>query len=771
MLLVDADLEAPGISWIFTHQLPDPWISFADLVSLIHGTPESQNQAVIDLIADRLTAHQVDSIYVLPAFRSMSKLSSAEIVPQDLVQGNPNPFILTEALVKLGRALKLDAIVMDVRAGLSELSASLILNPHVYRVFVTTLSDQSVAGTCQVLQLLGTQSPSTQDDHPLPTIIFAQVPLHARDQEQAAELQILESADRLLNIDDQQPTHSEGEDQEHLANMDIESIVGKKVPLRLTTSFSSDLQILPNDWGKLKPLLVRSGLAENLKPLISILPDQSEEIITSHPTPSEPLDIRTQREKIKTMADQLIYAEQAQTQEFLLTPGLRRLVSDYSHHIPNLVITGAKGSGKTYTYLQIVLRQNWLRFLQDSRVESSNLDAHISPVLRSINLPRPANEIVGTTLASTIDYLGLRQEDAFSFQDIRDQIRNSLSQDWHEGQWRDHWLDLFAWANGFRPEQRGAGREFPKDLRDQGKSLVLVIDGLEDMFQSFITNEHEKIALRSLLQEVPDWFDQQPTRSVGVIIFVRRDLVIASIQQNQNTNQFLSKYDPYALKWGRNDALRLALWVMKLDPTAHHPMAHHSTDHHSTAHHSTDLDRLDEMSEQELSQELIPLWGKKLGRETSREAKSADFVLAALSDFKGQIQSRDLVRLLSIAAQSSLADTYWHDRILTPTSIRGALQDCSRAKIEEVSQENPPLGEIFDRLQNLPSDQRKVPFTLEEIDLSKDEISILENNGVVLKDQDNYYVPEIFRQGLGFDLNKRGRAKILSLARKAAQSY
>ena len=47
------------------------------------------------------------------------------------------------------------------------------------------------------------------------------------------------------------------------------------------------------------------------------------------------------------------------------------------------------------------------------------------------------------------------------------------------------------------------------------------------------------------------------------------------------------------------------------------------------------------MEEEELKERLFPLWGRKLGYDESREARSADWVLNALSDYNNQIQARD----------------------------------------------------------------------------------------------------------------------------------
>jgi len=46
-------------------------------------------------------------------------------------------------------------------------------------------------------------------------------------------------------------------------------------------------------------------------------------------------------------------------------------------------------------------------------------------------------------------------------------------------------------------------------------------------------------------------------------------------------------------------------------------------------------------------------------------------------------------------------------------------------------------------------------------------MKILEDNGVVILEKDEYYMPEIFRLGLGFSLTAPGRAKVITLARRA----
>ena len=46
-----------------------------------------------------------------------------------------------------------------------------------------------------------------------------------------------------------------------------------------------------------------------------------------------------------------------------------------------------------------------------------------------------------------------------------------------------------------------------------------------------------------------------------------------------------------------------------------------------------EVDKIREMEEPALTESLVALWGRKLGSDKSRKGRSAEWVLAALSDF------------------------------------------------------------------------------------------------------------------------------------------
>jgi len=728
VLLVDGDMEAPGISWVFERRLPNSPVSFADLLALAHGDPSPEAVDAIQLVTDRLLSSVTDGIFVLPSFRSNEKLFSIEIRPEHLIVGAKNPFILTNILANIGKALGVDVVIVDLRAGISELAAGLILDPRVYRIFVTTLSGQSISGTIRLLELLGEKSPSTRDTDPLPTLIITQVP----ENEQGSDL-VLEADNKLLEAS----RKIIGEDRELL---------------RVITPFADSLLVLPPAWEDVINRLQRSGIVDAVRPLVEWLPGQQAQKIATSLT-----DLKSQRQQLQDRAKQSVYAENAEVDEFLATNPLRKLASDNRHRLPIVVIVGAKGSGKTYTFLQIVYRENWQIFVRDAGVGEIESNAVICPLLESSNLQASAKKRVQEVRMQAAKVLGFGiSENSVAIQDY---IRNGCALDLHAGQWRDRWLDVIALGIGFAPQNKdsktdkieGAGRKLTEHLVATKKQLIVVIDGLEDLFQDFAIEKSQQIALRALLQDVPEWLGQQPGLPLGIIIFVRRDMVLATVRQN--ADQMMAKYEPYALKWDREEALRLVAWVANL----------------ATILPSINITQLHDMSEVELTEALIPLWGKRLGSERSKEAGSARFTLAALSDFRGQIQARDLVRLLHLAAEGSVNDTRFQDRILVPPAIKGALPGCSSEKIQEIENENTSLKNVFAKLRDLPEANRKIPFIRDTIQLSLEEMKILEDNGVVIREKDEYYMPEIFRLGLGFLLTAAGRPKVIALARRPGQ--
>jgi MinD-like ATPase involved in chromosome partitioning or flagellar assembly len=725
VLLVDGDLEAPGLTWLLRARLPDPPVSFVDFLALVHGDPNPSAEDSIELVADRVRDAMLEGIYVLPAFRSVAQFTSLEIRPEHLIQGAEDPFIVTSALARLGNLLNARAVIVDLRAGFSELSAGLLLDSRVYRVLVTTLSGQSIEGTCELLELLGKSAPSKREEEPLPALIFSQVPDEHQKEDQLGQFeeQLIKAAKRFW------------ENEQEDGTLGIPRLVGP---------FDPRLTVLPVSWDKVMNRLDQAGLVEQMSPLIDWLPGIRLADANARGLKLNVKELKRQRLQLAQFAEKL-YTKSGDAEEFLAISSLRNLASDFSAKAPIGIIIGTYGSGKTYTFMQIARRQAWQKFVRDAGIMEVAIEAYVYPLFRSGKLDETAKSIVKQARRETATKLGFSHSPAR--QNILLYLNDSLKKDLNESQWRERWLNIIAWSVGFKPEQDDAGRKFADYLRERKQFVVVVIDGLEELFQAPSSQKQWQTALRSLLQEVPDWLEQQPSRPIGLLVFIRQDMVLHAMRHN--AAQLMARYKPYALKWDSEEALRLAAWTA------------------IKAGVSTDLaiSNLQWQNKVDLISALVLLWGNKLGQEHSKRARSADWIMAALSDLKEQIQPRDLVRFLHKAAQNS--ETDWKDRLLIPAAIRSATKICSAKKIEEIGAENETVRHIFLKLQDLPDHSKQLPFTREQVNLSVEEIKMLEDNDVILRDGEEYDMAELHRLGLGFKLKAGARLRVLGFSHRS----
>jgi cellulose biosynthesis protein BcsQ len=725
VLIIDGDLEAPGLSYLIKKEKPTPGISYSDFLTLCHG--EYDLDLAIDIVAQELKNQKIENVFVLPSFRNKEQFRTLEIDPGLFTKIKEDPYYLTSIITKLGKKLGVSAIIVDLRAGLSELSAGLILDPRVYRVIVTTLSEQSLEGTNQLLQELERISELIEEDTELneescryPSLIVNKIP------EEIQNTQIYE--DTITNL--LSKNNGDVEDTIH-----IESIID------LTHNY--DLICLSNDWNSFSKKIKDTGFIKNIRQLSSLFP-LAQESPTMNEDASKNCSHSTlidNRNKLEEFTEKMIYAESSLLTDFLATKPLTALADNFSTRIPIAIIIGSKGSGKTYTANQMFQRENWDLFVNDIGKESK-VKALMLPVLGSRNNIQEMDEKILITRSKTKK--ALHRDGNFINYNIYGMIQDELKKDGLSiSDWKNIWLNLIAYSLGF-PYENDSWKNLFSLLNQQNTSVIAIIDGLEDIFPELNTNEKQRVALNGLLQEVPLWLEQLPNQPIGLIVFVRKDMVNNAITQNRN--QFINRYNPYELNWNKKEALRLVDWICEKSKI------NISKDSSSDELNVTTGD---------LVESLYDLWGRKLGKDNSKEAKTAEWVLGALSDFNGLIQPRDLVRLIYIASKDSKSDTRWADRILVPKVIRESLRKCSSEKIDEISEENFQLKEIFDKIKSAEEKYRSIPFKRDDLDLTADEIALLNNSGMLILDNEVYWMPEIIRQGLNFSMKSGGRARVL----------
>lgn len=717
VLLVDGDLEAPGITWMYEGSGKRIDFAYEDLLALLQGSFGDDSSDSVALASSFLSNQTVGNIAVMPARRHVKSALPSRISPADLSTSSRSRYFLSESLAKVASKIGASVVIVDLRAGVSELSAPLLLDPRVQRVFVTTTSAQSLTGTELLVVETAKRAPTRVGD-PAPKVVVTQ-------------FRASETEDYLANLTSPLMNALAAISDETAEDATTASIESAPV----FTQFDESLLGLPHDWDGVIALVNHAGLTSSLLDLASEV-DPTDQNVRANVPQSMPVD---GRQKLAAYARTLAYAETTESQDFLPTDALRNLVMAHRTDAPLCVVAGSKGAGKTFTQLQMTYRETWQKYADAVGIDGVTLQASLVPVLTSQNLMDDT--------AARIDALrsvaGFGPELATRLE-IRDLVRSALSLDYDDREWRGLWLMCLARAAGLAADIGTAEDTLVAAVAQYDRPRIFLIDGLEDLLQDVATDAVQQKALRVLLTDTLDWLRSLRGRPLGLIIFVRRDLVKAAVPQN--SAQFLARYKDYELAWDATEAIRLAWWVgQKSGALVGAP---------ATEIASARDDQLTEVTQ--------PLWGEKMGTEKSREARSSGWFIAALSDFNGRIQARDIVTFLKTAAEKSTEDTRWQDRILVPVAMREALVVCSQQKIDEIGEETPQIRDLLQALRSLPNDQRQVPFSRDFSKLSPTDLQLLEDNGILFREEDRYWIPEIFRHGLGFRAN--GRPRIVAVA-------
>ena len=288
--------------------------------------------------------------------------------------------------------------------------------------------------------------------------------------------------------------------------------------------------------------------------------------------------------------------------------------------------------------------------------------------------------------------------------------------------------------------------EVDEVLQRSGKRIVFIVDGLEDVCADSQTekNDRWKILLKALCQNVVNDLQRLDYGNIGMVVFARKDMINNAIDTNME--QFRSMYYNYELNWTQTEALRLALWI-------------------ASKGYPDLTDGIDVLNATRsvLVDKLTTLWGLKLGKRDSREAFSDRWILAALSDFTGQLQARDIVRFLRYSTEGYReAKFVYKDRLIMPVDIRNAIGACAADKYQEIKTEMRNIYEILEKFEKMEG-VKTLPLTLDKIQLTGDEISKLEAQGYLKISDEKYYLPEIIRLPLGFTYERGARPKVLSL--------
>ena len=728
ILIIDADLEAPGLTWMLKKSTFNPQISYLDVLSLMHfndmdkGLAEKTAGLIKRNIINVETKDLEIEEYFLPVYREQEQTWDIYSTPEKIIASQNNKYIVTEFLACIAKELGADMILVDLRAGITEFSAPFLLDPRVQKYFVSSTSMQSVMGMKSIMKKVYEKSPLSLQSA---RILLTMIP------EEMDENILQPIEDELLYYLEQALHQEEENDLLFRENYCIR--IGFDKPFIHLGGFHEILELLKG-----------SGLSGKMGDIAKTLFERQGESTLL------PGRIADTLKCIHSLATKEITAEGNSSSNMLSTGSIREIAKDYSDTIPQIAVLGAKGSGKTYIYKQLMAKQTWGEFLKSidkDRADTCMDNALVLPLLVSVNM-----RYLGGLAKECIKRINDELPDIAISMNALEANYNTLTkkcvQKTNSGEWMSIWHDLMI---GMLGHNIGNLEELDQYLEHQSKKIIFLVDGLEDlvMDQQIEETDNWKPAMRALMQNVINELRSLNFGNIGLIVFVRRDLAEDAIPVN--FEQFRNQYQQYELTWSSTEALRLALWIVKQAKS-------------DVFANNIDILRA---SREALERELELLWGKKLGRNDSREAVSARWIIAALSDFTGQLQARDIVRFLKYSTENySQVKISYPDRYIMPLEIRRAIPKCSSEKYDEIRLEMKSIYQILKKFEDMDQKDKQLPLTLDMLSLAGEEIAKLEGQGYLSAVDKKYYLPEIIRLALGFKYTQGARPRVLSLLGK-----
>lgn len=667
--------------------------------------------------------------YFLPTYREEGQMLDIYSNPERIMMGESNKYIISDALAQIGNCLGAAAVLVDLRAGFSEYSSPFLFDPRVDKFLVSSTSLQSVSGTNLILRELKKQRENEEAVRKIFLTMVDKDKFRGKDRDEAYRL--------LLQKEESQEEDSMAEELQAMDSVE-------------ELKYSGELIYL----GDLAQICEKLNLArETTKPLregniVRDIFERNDERKRVAGINYDKQQIVKFRKALHEICEKSVTAEGGDISNMLATRAVLQL-GNFTREIPRINILGAKGSGKTYLYNQMLKAQTWEGFLKviETGVESDE-QTLVFPVLCSDDRGGIRDILARCRERCSAEIPQMAIDPDFLTKNSL-QIKEAINQQLSESEWQKFWQNLILSMFGLKKWE-----ELQAILKEQNRKMIFLFDGLENVFENFEKDPSEKCGIRTLCRGIVNLLSELYVSNIGIIVFMRKD--IAELSINTNYEQFRNQYVQYELNWTQKDALQLALKLAERAGKV------------SGVQWRSSAIPVEDAGRDIIEEELTAVWGTKMGTDSSRQADATRWVLASLSDFNGQLQARDIVRFLASASKYEIntgkKNTGYTDRFLTPDDMKQAIRECSIEKFREVEKEIHQLKSSFQKLQSMEQKDKYVPLPDEVLEkLGVEDKRNLERFGYLKEADGEYYISESIRYALGYNKSKRGGTKLVSL--------
>lgn len=671
VVMVDFDLEAPGISILFRsdgENLNGEQYGVLDYLHQRHLTPE-ENIPSIESCIYQINLPTRGELFLVPVGEYdenyIHRLADLDRRTwQHFYQGETNP--ISQLMEDIKNQLNPDVILIDARPGFNDTSAIALFDLADTAIVCFSPTDQSFEGLRWVVQ--GVRKQREYQGKPDIRFLLTPMPLVAPEQRQTW----------ITRVEDW-----------IVENWGLpgETTVGElyyEIPYNPSITTLSSLVDLP------KSLL--NGYLPIADAIDASLPDIKPNIETT--------TILENRESI--LNELQFEAATAQEIEANNIPNIFHRTEDFPKFLSNRnwLIRGAKGTGKSLLFRLFVEQPDKAKELAHSEVNLSNvhfLAAHGQPRLQG-----PILE--SNDLASYEQQVGEHSWSIFWLNyallqlcHALPELRSSLDLDEQlvalSAQDNPPHVPIVSWLV-HRAQSPEAGsqaadelRTIDRWLRENNQGVWLLYDELDAGFGS---TQKDYTRRRQALEALLAWWLESGTSLKCIVpkIFLREDIW----NQLNFTNKGHYTGRSLQLRWDEADLWRL---VLRQALTSSGTLGGFLDQKLGVT-----VARLNAIELEQLRISLYPLWGERMGR--TKKAYTYNWVRTRIADGQKNCFPRSLVLLLqeAVKREKEFSTEYSPEIVLRPKALIDAFPFVSEQRVDEVRNEYPELKEFLDRLQN-----------------------------------------------------------------------
>lgn len=664
VVIVDFDLEAPGISFMFKNNEETQTFGILDYLHQRLLTPKENIPTIEDCIK-QINLPSRGELYLIQAgeYNESYIHRLADLDFRGLYNREINP--VAELIDDLNNYLHPDVILVDARTGFSDAGAVALFDLAETAIICFSPTEQSLKGLNWVVQAANKQ----KEYKGTPDLRFLLTPIPIVDAKQRQKW--ISQAENWIDENWNMPIGTEVEDLYQIVDYNP-----KISTLDSFTEVSDDILLAYNpiaDW-------IDAGL-----------PD------------IKPINIKPNIGNKQLLLTQLLAAFQAPTAQQLKPvdiPDIFQRTDDFPTFLKDRIklIRGAKGTGKSLLFRLFVEQAEKARQLASPYEDLRNVSfipghgsASLHETILTISDLESFEEQVGTEkwISFWTNYALLQlctyKPELRSISNLDETLKGLSSRTDPRHSDIVDWLVERAKSPFSGPKANDELMYINTWLRSKNERIWLFYDELDAGFGS--TQKSYSRRDRALEALFTLWLENDARLSnISTKVFLRED--IWNHLNFTNTGHYSGR--DLKLRWEEPDLWRLVLRSALKSPIMKDTLV---------SSFGKGIEQLDEFEETQLPISLQALWGIRMG---DKKVYTKNWIKTRITDSQKNSFPRSLVIFLqkAIEYEKNNPSSSSNDSIIRPRALIEALRHVSGQRVEELLNEYPEFSDYLDKLKN-----------------------------------------------------------------------